>query len=120
MDWWFEMPEWSFGATLRSRRATASGAIINGTTCMEILTVALQMLISALLPIRLNRIGDIIATARLLTMEYVASRVTLPPNIPVTTGAAVAVGQKMQINVATASSSFMNRSNKYATKAPGI
>ena len=37
-------------------------------------------------------------------MEYIASFVTLPPSIPVTTGAAVAVGQNTHIKVAIARS----------------
>ena len=55
--------------------------------------------ISASEPMRVKNTGARMATVMLEMMENVARRGTLPPSIPVITGAAVAVGQKTQMNV---------------------
>ncbi len=60
------------------------------------------------------------ATEKLLTSENVARRGTLPPSIPVITGAAVAVGQNMHIKPACASVSPSGCNRRYMIIPPMI
>lgn len=50
--------------------------------------------------------GANMATQTLLTSEYVANKVIEPPSSPVTTGAAVAVGQNIHMKAPCATSSL--------------
>lgn len=71
-------------------------------------------------PISEKRNGANNATEILLMSEYVASRVMEPPRMPVITGAAVAVGQKMHINAPWAMSSLNGFIKMNAAIAPRI
>ena len=85
-------------------RAVNSGSMMRGTTLVAMRVTDSMKLMSASVPISVNSIGASTATETLETIENVATRATLPPSIPVMTGAAVAVGQKMQMKVPSASS----------------
>ncbi len=76
--------------------------------------------ISELYPMNENRTGASMATEILLMREYVANIVTDPPSIPVITGAAVAVGQNMHINVPCAISVLAGAMAMYTATAPII
>ncbi len=81
-----------------------SGSIISGTTRVAIRVTDSRKVMSASEPIMVKSSGAAMATVTLETMENVARRGTLPPSMPVITGAAVAVGQNTQMNVPSASS----------------
>ena len=77
--------------------------------------------ISALVEVNLaNNKGAIMATAILLIIENVVTRDTLPPSIPVTTGAAEAVGHRKHIIMPCATTSLNGAIIKYEIKAPPI
>ena len=68
----------------------------------------------------LKSIGASMATETFEIIENVASRGTLPPSMPVMTGAAVAVGQRKHISVPWARSMLNGAKAIYETMAAPI
>lgn len=108
---------WTLGAMRRSASAVISGTSISGITFMAMVAIDVAMGMSVL-PISENRNGAVMATIMLLMSENVASRGTLPPSIPVITGAAVAVGQNMHMKVPWATSTLSGDMAKNRASAP--
>lgn len=77
-----------------SNNAMIRGRTISGTTLTAIICMDSMNVNCASEPIIEKSRGARKATARLDMMENVARRGTLPPSIPVITGAAVAVGRR--------------------------
>ena len=88
------------GRVYSKKNASASGTIMSGKTFIPIVRNDVASVpVAACAPVMAgNNIGADIATAILLIIENVASRGTLPPSMPVMTGAAVAVGQNTHMN----------------------
>ncbi len=80
-----------------------------------------QLSVAACAPVMAgNNIGADMATAILLIIENVASRGTLPPSMPVMTGAAVAVGQNTHMNAPCATSVLNGLIARYMAMLPNI
>ena len=91
----------TLGKRYCNTNAISIGSINRGATrwsiSMLVSNKASEWMSLPLIEILTKIIGAIIATARLLIIEKDVTRDTLPPNIPVTTGAAEAVGHKKHI-----------------------
>ena len=89
------------------------GHISRGITFLHIYSSDSRKFISGCSPIAANIIGAINATTILHKSEYIATAVTSPPSIRVTTGAAVAVGINTQIKTPLATMESIGSSKKY-------
>lgn len=75
---------------------------------------------ASLPPTHTKRNGAETATVRLLTIEYAATLAIEPPSIPVTTGAAVAVGQNTQMKAACANGRLNGLRTAKSTTEPTV
>ena len=73
-----------------------------GIICLHITRNDSQNGIVPCVSMKEKMMGDVRATVILLRRLYVAKQAISPPNIPVITAAAVAVGANIQINVPSA------------------
>ncbi len=108
------------GANLSMLRARTSGRSSNGVIFNDIVENVSKNDISRSGLIKVNITGESMATEMFEMIEKVARRGTFPPSIPVMTGAAVAVGQKIHINAPCAISLLKVISMEYTVNAPII
>lgn len=106
IDWCSAMVECMRGTENFNNIAVTNGISSNGMTSAHmVVNDSMKSMPSPRINDRHD--GAATATTRLLSKEYVAIFVTLPPSIPVITGAAVAVGMKKQMNAPAAMFGFM-------------
>ena len=98
------------GRNLCKRYAVSSGNNSSGSTCLHIVRHDWAKPISVCAPIKEKYMGESMATARLLRRLYETSTERLPPSMAATTGADVAVGQKMQMNAPSATAGSQSAS----------
>ena len=108
----------SFGNVDLMIIATANGPRSSGRTFNAMFLNDSMNVIVELSLIMASKMGAEIATIKLLRREKVATRSIFPPSMPVITGAAVAVGQNMQIKMLWAMAILMERSAKYTAIEP--